>query len=108
MPSLAYLRKRKKKMLKRKGYMRELVEYIKKNLKKGYTKESLKWALINQGYSRLEVEKAIKNTDETLAHQAPILKTRPQIKYEIIEPKGHALKPKKYSFFKYLWQKTFG
>jgi len=43
-----------------KPFMDELVDYIKKNLKKGYTKEALKWALINQGYSKLEVERALK------------------------------------------------
>lgn len=67
--------------------MQELVEYIKKNLKKGYTKESLKWALISQGNSKLEVEKALKKVDEELAKEAPILKTKPEIRYEIIEPK---------------------
>lgn len=67
--------------------MQELIEYIKKNLKKGYTKESLKWALISQGNSKLEVEKALKRVDEELAKEAPILRTKPEIRYEIIEPK---------------------
>ena len=82
-------------MFKRKTYQQELIEYIKKNIKKGYTKESLKWALVSQGYSKLEVEKSIKRADEELASQAPILKTKPQIKYEIIEPKEFALKIEK-------------
>ncbi len=93
-------------MFKNKTYMSELVDYIRKNLKKGYTKESLKWALVNQGYSVLEVQKAIKKADEQLANQAPILKTKPIIKYEIIEPKRYtssSIKTKK-SF----WKKLFG
>ena len=88
--------------------MQELVEYIKKNLKKGYTKESLKWALVSQGYSRLEVEKAIKSTDEALANQAPILKTKPQIKYEIIEPKDYASKFKRKFQFQSFLNRLFG
>lgn len=67
--------------------MQELKNYIKGNLKKGYTKESLRWALINQGYSKIEVEKALKFVDMEMAESAPILKTRPEIKYELIEPK---------------------
>lgn len=70
--------------MKRKGdYIVELGEYIKKNLKKGYTKESLKWALVQQGYSKLEVEKAVEQVDKTLAKEAPILETKPVINYEV-------------------------
>ena len=47
-------------MFRKRNYMQQLIEYIKNNLKKGYTKDSLKWALINQGHSKLEVEKALK------------------------------------------------
>ena len=46
-----------------KNYLQQLAEYLKKNLKKGYTKESLKWALVNQGHSKIEVEKAIALVD---------------------------------------------
>ena len=91
-------------MLNEKNYMQELVDYIKKNLKKGYTKESLKWALVNQGYPHLEVKKAIKKVDEHLAYHAPILKTKPIIKYEIIGPEEFTTKIEKKSF----WKKLFG
>ena len=37
-----------------------LVDYLDRNIKKGYSLESLKWALINQKHSKTEVEKAIK------------------------------------------------
>lgn len=73
-----------KKMFKKRNLIDELVDYFKRNLKKGYTKESLRWALINQGYSKIEVEKAIKRADMELAQSAPILKTKPEIKYEVI------------------------
>jgi len=70
-------------MAKKGDYILELTDYIKKNLKKGYTKESLKWALVQQGHSKIEVEKAIKKVDESLANEAPVLETKPIIKYEI-------------------------
>ena len=34
--------------------------YLKKNLAKGYKIQNLRWALINEGYSKTEVEKAIR------------------------------------------------
>ena len=39
-----------------------LVNYIEKNLKKGYKLEELKWALTTQKHSRIEIEKAISRT----------------------------------------------
>lgn len=92
-------------MFKRKSYMGELIEYTKNNLKKGYTKESLKWALISQGHSKLEVEKAIRHVDADLAAQAPVLKTKPEIKYEVIGPKEYVKKEEKKSFWKNLFNK---
>lgn len=73
-------------MKKEKSYLQELSEYIRKNLRKGYTKESLKWALINQGHSKIEIDKALRVVDAELASEAPILKTKPIIRYEIIDP----------------------
>lgn len=75
-------------MFNEKNYMTEIIDYIKRNLKKGYTKESLKWALVHQGYSKYEVEKAITKADIELAKAAPILKTKPIIKYEVVDSKG--------------------
>jgi hypothetical protein len=69
-------------MKKDKNYVDHLVDYIVKNLKKGYTKESLKWALVGQGHARIEVEKAMKKAEEELARGAPVLQTKPEIKYE--------------------------
>ncbi len=80
--------------------MLDITEYIKKNLKKGYTLDSLRWALVNQDYSRIEVEKAIENVETQLAQEAPILKTKPEIKYEIIEPKEFATQTSFWDKFK--------
>lgn len=72
-------------MIKRKDMMSDLSEYLIKNLKKGYTKESLKWALINQGYSKIEVTKAMQRAEERMASEAPLLKSYPEIT-RTIEP----------------------
>ena len=74
-------------MPNRKAYINDLVVYIKKNLQKGYSKDSLKWALIGQGYPRIEVEKAIKKVEEELSAEAPALREKPEIKVEVVEPR---------------------
>jgi len=88
-------------------YNKKLVNYVKKNIKKGYTTESLKWALINQDHSKIKVEKAIETAHEELAKEAPILKSRPTIKHEVIIPKNKKIQfhepTKKESF----WSKLF-
>ncbi len=66
------------------NYLGNLADYVKKNLGKGYTLESLKWALISQGHSRLEVDKAMKLAQGEMAREAPVLKTPPQPPQEIL------------------------
>ncbi len=90
-------------MYKKGDYAKELSDYVKKNLKKGYTRESLKWALVNQGHSKLEVEKALKKVDEELGKEAPVLETKPEIKYEVLAPKDAVIEEKKP-----FWKKLFG
>jgi actin-like ATPase involved in cell morphogenesis len=85
------------------NYRKKIVDYLKKNLKKGYTIESLKWALIGQGYSRTSVERAVEELNKELARKAPILKEEPVIKYEILDEKDRPIKIKK-SF----WKRIFG
>jgi len=80
------------------GYIRQLTNYIKKNISKGYTPESLKWALINQGYSRLEVVRAIELANKELSLEAPKFVEKPIIK---IESEPEMTKVEKLS----LWQK---
>lgn len=86
-------------MKKDKNYLEDLAEYVSKNLKKGYTTESLKWALVKQGHSKLEVDKAIKLVEQQMASKAPVLEVKPEIKYEV-EP----VVEEKKSF----WKKLFG
>ena len=84
-------------------YKRRLIDYLKKNLTKGYTIDSLKFALINQGYSRSIIEMAIEKANKELAEKAPIIKEKPIIKYEIIDENDNPIKIKK-SF----WKQLFG
>ncbi len=51
-------------MKKELSYVDQIVSYIKKNTQKGYDKESLRWALVKQGYSKMEVEKAFKQVEK--------------------------------------------
>jgi len=85
------------------GYRKKIIDYLKKNLKKGYTIESLKWALIGQGYSRTSVEVAIEELNKELARKAPVLKEEPVIKYEILDEKDRPVQIKKS-----WWKRIFG
>ena len=84
-------------------YKRRLIDYLKKNLTKGYTIDSLKFALINQGYSRSIIEMAIEKANKELAERAPIIKEKPVIKYEIIDENDNPIRIKK-SFWKRIFR----
>ncbi len=79
--------------------MEKMVEYIKKNLKKGYDLNTLKFALISQGYSKVAVDKALIRVTQELVEKAPVLKVKPVIKYEMIDEHDRPVKIKK-SFLK--------
>ena len=76
-------------------YRGKIIEYFEKNLSKGYTLEALKWALINQGYSRLVVEHALEDAHRAIAKKAPILKEKPEIKHEILDEQNNPIVIKK-------------
>lgn len=59
----------------------QLADYIKKNLAKGYTQDSLRFALLKQGYSRTTVEKALEIANKQMAAQAPKMVEKPVITY---------------------------
>lgn len=84
-------------------HIRRIAEYFKKNIKKGYTPDSLKWALINQGYQRFSVEKAIELANQEMAKEAPVLEDKPIIKHEIIDEAGQSIEVKKS-----WWKRIFG
>ncbi len=76
-------------------YRRKIIDYFKKNLAKGYTADSLKWALIEQGYPRTTVEIALEQANKELAQKAPVLKEKPVIRYEIIDENDNPITIKK-------------
>lgn len=80
-------------------HKRELVDYFKKNLKKGYTVDSLTTALTQQGYPRTRVEKAREIANLELAKAAPVIKEKPVIQHEVYDESNH-LVAKKSGFFK--------
>lgn len=79
---------------------RKLIEYFRKNLKKGYTAESLKWALVSQGYPKTSVERAIEDVHREMARQAPVLKEKPIIRHEIIDENDRPIHVHRKSFWK--------
>jgi len=84
-------------------YKSRLTEYLKKNLKKGYTEESLRWALVNQGYSRTMIDSAFERTHKELADEVPILKEKPTISYEVLDENNKPIELKKP-----WWKRIFG
>jgi hypothetical protein len=66
-------------------YMKHLVLYIERNLSKGYNVDQLKIVLVNQGYSRAAVERAMKLVVSRLPKPMPVaVKEAPKV--EIQEP----------------------
>ncbi len=70
-------------MNKQKGIVDDISEYVKKNLKKGYKKDSLKWALINQGHSKFEIEKAMQKAQAEIDAESRSTESKPKIEYKI-------------------------
>ncbi len=90
-------------MYKAMDYIQQLADYLKRNLAKGYTLDSLKFSLISQGYSRISVEKAIELANKQLAEKAPEMKEKPQITYKVIPE----VDIKKEGFFRRLFKRLF-
>ena len=86
------------------NYIQNLVNYMKKNISKGYTVDSLRIALLRQGYTGTEIDRVINETHTQLAAEAPKIKEKPQITYELIDENENSIKvnPKK-SFWKWLF-----
>jgi hypothetical protein len=83
-------------------YKRNIVNYLKKNLKKGYPLESLKWALVDQGYSRTLIDIAIKEANLELSKEVPALKEKPMITHEIVDEDNELVGKKSF------WKRLFG
>lgn len=77
-----------------KDYKRQTIDYIKTNLRKGYKKESLKWALVKQGHSKFEIQRSFEKAEQEMAQEAPVLRTPQEMPK--IEP---IIEEKKKGFF---------
>ena len=82
-------------------YKTRLVEYVKRNLKKGYPTDTLKIALINQGYMRPTVDEAVQEAIKQMASEAPVIKEKPEIEHEVIVDEPVVEK-------KSFWKRLFG
>jgi len=99
MSEISYDNQKRGKMPRQTDYIQQLANYIKRNLAKGYTLDSLKTSLEQQDYSRSAIERAIQLANEQLSKQAPKMIEKPVIKVEIEPP----IEEKKS-----LWQKIKG
>jgi hypothetical protein len=90
--------------LRDEDYIKETIDYFKKNMGKGYDIESLKWSLINQGKSRVVVDKAVEMIKKEQAQQNEIraMQSKPsqsQIIQTLDEGPEMPEQPKKKGFF---------
>lgn len=76
-------------------HRKQIKDYLRKNIAKGYSQDTLKFALINQGYSRIIIETCLEEINQELAKDAPVLKEKPEIKYEIIDENDNPIPIKK-------------
>ncbi|PJE81190.1 hypothetical protein COU58_03815 [Candidatus Pacearchaeota archaeon CG10_big_fil_rev_8_21_14_0_10_32_42] len=81
---------------------RQLVDYFKKNLAKNYTEESLEFALVSQGYSRVAIEEALIQAHKEIAEKAPLLKEKPVIKYSLYNENNEPVHVEPFTF----WEKV--
>ena len=80
--------------MRRLDYKEQLIDYFKKNLRKGYPSDSLKFSLVNQGYSRTAVDQAFMEANKILAEKAPEFKEKPMIVYEVLDEHNNSVKLK--------------
>ena len=78
------------------GYKKNIVEHLKKAITKGYKVNSLKWALINQGYSEVIVDKALKQAEKELVEEESkkekeIQKEKPKITYQLYDERNRPI-----------------
>ena len=91
----------------------KLIERIKQNLLKGYKEDSLRWALINQGYSRITVDRDIKRAlkeiedENKSAEQKKEKSEKPKITYQLYDENNRIVYGKT-SGGKKFWKKLFG
>ena len=86
----------------------ELARHINKNLAKGYSVETLRWALVSEVYSRFEISKALEIIEQERKEEQERQKEmeKPKITYDNFEENGHLYKTIDYQ--KPWWKRLFG
>ncbi len=90
------------------NYIQQIADYVKENLTKGYTVDALKFSLINQGYSKISIERAIDLANKQLAEKAPIMKEKPQITFKVINEENTPIEVFEKKSKKFSLKKIFG
>ena len=78
----------------------DLVRHIRKNLSKEYKEDSIRWALINQGYSRTTVDRAMSQAVKEIESEHKIQEEkrkeaeRPRITYQLYDENNNLIKSK--------------
>ncbi len=87
------------------GYRKEFVEHLKRTLSKGYKEESLRWALLGQGYSDTVIDRAMKQAIKELSDEdkAKFEKEKPKITYKVYDENNKQVK-----FKEPFWKRIFG
>jgi hypothetical protein len=87
------------------GYRKNLIDHIKRALSKGYKADSLRWALLGQGYSDAVIDRAMKQAINELSDEerARLEKEKPKITYKLYDENNRQIKLKKP-----FWKRIFG
>ena len=87
------------------GYRKNLIDHIKKALSKGYKEDSLRWALLGQGYADAVIDRAMKQAISELSaeERARLEKEKPKITYKIYDENNRQIKLKEP-----FWKRIFG
>jgi hypothetical protein len=88
------------------GYRKNLIDHLKKALTKGYKEDSLRWALLGQGYSDAVIDRAMKQAISELSSEekARFEKEKPKITYKVYDENNRQIKFKE-PFWKRIFRK---
>jgi homoserine kinase len=88
------------------GYRKNLIDHLKKALAKGYKEDSLRWALLGQGYSDAVIDRAMKQAMAELSEEdkARFEKEKPKITYKVYDENNRQIKFKE-PFWKRIFRK---
>lgn len=94
--------------MRRLDYKNQLVDYFKKNLSKNYNTDTLKFALIGQGYSRVAVDVAYNEAIKQISTKAPVLHEKPIIRHEIYDMNNNPIPVEPMSKWEKFWNRLKG